>query len=238
MKRPIFLMVAAISGLIAVACQEQRASTTLPILGSNRQVNYTYRFVPRSSNLTGNGKAAIVVVAELPFLKGALEDILRAEGLPTGTRTNRNTFSNFHGFDVSGGSVTGSFQVRNQEYTTAFDTLLSDVTVAVDLRLTPIVDRRGQLDFRVSGNHRKISGSGIAAVLDDLSSGKLINVQREIDSAFHAAQRLVPANIESGFSGQDVAPHSGPIRKLTLVKARFLSTVSSPVALEFVFNPG
>jgi hypothetical protein len=227
-----------IACLLATSCDEKRATTTIPFLGSTRTVNCTYRFVPRGANLAGNGKAAIVVVAELPFLKGGLETLLRQEGLPPSSRTNRNTYFNFHGLDVSGGLATGSFLVRNQQFGPAFGTPLSDVTVAVNLQLVPVVDRRGELGFRVKTSHRKVSGSGLATFLDDWSGGRLINVKSEIDRAFHAAQALMPKEIGSGFSGEDVSPGSGPIRNLTLVKTRFLTTATSPVALEFIFTPG
>lgn len=228
----------ALACLLTVSCEEKKASTTVPFLGTNRTIHYTYRFFPRGANLAGNGKAAIVVVAELPFLKGGLDSILRAEGLPPSTRTNRNSYSNFHGFDVSGGTATGSFLVRNEQFGPAFGTPLSDVTVAVNLQLIPVVDGRGELAFRVKTSHRKVSGTGLATFLDDWSGGRLINVKGEIDRTFHAAERLMPRQIDSGFSGEDVAPNSGPIRKLTLMKARFLSTASCPVAMEFIFTPG
>jgi len=44
MKHPIFLIAVAMSCLIAIACEEQRATTIVPILGTNQKVNYTYRF--------------------------------------------------------------------------------------------------------------------------------------------------------------------------------------------------
>lgn len=241
MKPPVALIpLAALAAccLLVTACKEQHASTALPFLGSTQTVHYTYRYVPKSQNLTGNGKAAIVVVAELPFLKGNLEAMLRQEGLPPSTRTSKNSYSQFRGLDVHDGKATGSFLIRNQQFGPAFGTPLSDVTVAVNLVLTPVVDRRGELAFQVKTSHRKVSGSGLAAFVDDWSGGRLINLQHEIDKAFRAAQRLMPQQIEAGFSGQDVAPTTGPIRKLTLVKARFVTTLTSPVAMEFVFNPG
>ena len=238
MKRPTLAVFVAACFLAQTGCEEQHASTTMPFFGVSRQVNYAYRFYPKTAGMAGPGKAAIVVVAELPFLKGGLEQMLRSEGLPAGTQTNRNSYSGFRGLDVSGGAATGSFLVRNQQFGPAFGTPLSDVTVAVSLRLTPVVDRRGELAFDVSGSRRTVSGSGLAAFVDDWSGGRLINVQAEIDKAFHAAQRLMPSEISAGFSGQDVAPTKGPIRKLTLVRAKFVSTPASPVAMEFVFTPG
>ncbi len=233
-----FLAALGATCFLALSCEGQKATTTIPFLGINRTVNYTYRFVPRGANLAGNGKAAIVVIAEMPFLKGSLEPMLRQEGLPPSTRTNKNSYSHFHGLNVSGGIATGSFQVRNQQFGPAFGTPLSDVTVGVSLQLIPVVDRSGELAFRVKTSHRKISGSGLATFLDDWSGGRVISVKSEIDRTFRAAQRLMPQQIASGFSGEDVAPDSGPIRKLTLVKAKFVTTVTSPVAMEFIFTPG
>lgn len=238
MKRPLFTILLAVSCLLQTGCQEQRATTTIDFFGTPRKVDCTYRFYPKTSGVAGPGKAAIVVVAELPFLKNGLEELLRQEGLPQGSRTNRNSYSSFRGLDVSGTSATGSFSIRNQQFGPAFGTPLSDVTVSVSLRLTPIVDRRGELEFDVDTSYRKISGSGLASFVDDWSGGRLISVQGEIDKAFHAAQRLMPAAISSGFSGEDVAPTKGPIRKLTLVRAKFVATATSPVAMEFVFTPG
>ncbi len=234
--RPLALAL-AICTLLQTGCEERRASATIPFLGEPRQINYTYRFHPKSAGVAGPDKPAIVVVAELPFLKGGLDDILRAEGLPSGTRTSRLSYSNFRGLDVNGGAATGSFWIRNEQFGPAFGTPLSDVTVAVSLRLIPVVDRRGELSFRVNTSHQKVSGSGLASTLDHWSGGRLISVQSEIDKAFHAAQRLMPAAISSGFSGKDVAPDRGPIRSLHLIRAKFVTTVASPVAMEFVFTP-
>jgi hypothetical protein len=237
-RRVVAMLLAAWAAGALAGCQVQSGSTVVPFLGQTRKVNYTYRFIPKRQDAAGVGKAAIVVVAELPFLHGGLEGILRHEGLPPDTRTSRNTFSAFHGFTVSGNAAVGGFRVRNRQYGPAFGTELSDVTVAVDLRLTPAVDRRGELVFDVATTHRKVSGTGLATFIDEWSAGQLLSVQAEIDKALAAARREVPSRIPAGFSGQDVAPDKGPIRKLTLVKARFVSTPSSPVAMEFVFTPG
>jgi hypothetical protein len=161
-----------------------------------------------------------------------------SSGVATSTSFTAKSAAGAYSVTATSGAATGSFLIRNQQFGPAFGTLLSDVSVAVSLRLTPMVDRRGELAFDVDTSHRKVSGSGLAAFIDDWSGGRLISVQSEIDKAFHAAQRLMPSAISAGFSGEDVAPTRGPIRKLTLIRAKFVSTPASPVALEFVFTPG